>query len=157
MNVRIGPARVEEADALSELALRSKGYWGYDAAFLDACRSELSVSPVECASGDVVVARSHANLLGFYALRGETSTGSLDALFVDPPHMGMGVGAALMAHAKVTAVTRGLRTIDLDADPQAVPFYLRFGATLIGESPSQSIPGRTLPRLRFVIAPEPVE
>ena len=31
-------ARADEVQMLSELALRSKGYWGYDAAFLGAQR-----------------------------------------------------------------------------------------------------------------------
>ena len=34
-------ARPEEAGALSDLAIRSKGHWGYDVAFLASCRAEL--------------------------------------------------------------------------------------------------------------------
>ena len=37
----IRPARPEEAGAISALALRSKGHWGYDPAFLEACREDL--------------------------------------------------------------------------------------------------------------------
>ena len=36
--VEVTDGRAEEAPRLSDLALRSKGHWGYDAAFLDACR-----------------------------------------------------------------------------------------------------------------------
>ena len=42
-NLTIRAARVGEAGFLSELALRSKAHWGYDAAFIEACRDELSV------------------------------------------------------------------------------------------------------------------
>jgi hypothetical protein len=34
--LRLRPGHEEEAGLLSELALRSKGYWGYDQDFLDA-------------------------------------------------------------------------------------------------------------------------
>ena len=37
-------AKPEEADALSALAFRSKAYWGYGAEFLEACRSELTLT-----------------------------------------------------------------------------------------------------------------
>jgi hypothetical protein len=42
---RIRPAEPVDAAALSELALSSKAVWGYDAAFLAACRAELTVRP----------------------------------------------------------------------------------------------------------------
>ena len=38
------PARPEEAPALTELCLRSKAVWGYDAAFMQACRRELTMT-----------------------------------------------------------------------------------------------------------------
>jgi len=39
----IRPARREECGLLTELALRSKAVWGYDAAFMEACREELTI------------------------------------------------------------------------------------------------------------------
>jgi hypothetical protein len=46
--VRIRPARPDEAGAISALALRSKGHWGYDAAFLAACRENLTIGSRGC-------------------------------------------------------------------------------------------------------------
>ena len=46
-------ARPEEAAAISALALRSKAHWGYDEAFLAACRAELTWTAAQCGSGDV--------------------------------------------------------------------------------------------------------
>src|SRR3546814_14945630 len=48
-------AKSSECGSLSALALRSKAYWGYDSAFLQACRDELTVSPKAAAAGRVVV------------------------------------------------------------------------------------------------------
>jgi hypothetical protein len=36
--VRLRAPRLDELEALSDLCLRSKAVWGYDAAFLEACR-----------------------------------------------------------------------------------------------------------------------
>ena len=39
----VRPGHPGEAAILSDLALRSKSYWGYDADFLEACRDELGL------------------------------------------------------------------------------------------------------------------
>ena len=54
--MEIRPASAGEAAALSALALRSKAHWGYDAAFLDACRAELTLRDDELASRRTLVA-----------------------------------------------------------------------------------------------------
>ena len=41
--VHIRPARADEAEFLTGLSLRSKAYWGYDAAFLARCRAVMTV------------------------------------------------------------------------------------------------------------------
>ena len=46
----------DEARLLSELALRSKGHWGYDQAFLDACRAELTLAPEDLERQRITVA-----------------------------------------------------------------------------------------------------
>ncbi|MGI5472915.1 hypothetical protein [Streptomyces sp. CA-132043] len=50
MGVLIRPAFATEAETLSDLALRSKAHWGYDTAFLGACRDELTVGAHEMES-----------------------------------------------------------------------------------------------------------
>jgi hypothetical protein len=42
----------------------------------------------------------------------------------------------------------------VDADPYAAAFYRRCGAIDVGLVPSGSIPGRFLPRLRFLLEPD---
>jgi len=70
VDVALRPARADEAPALSELALRSKAHWGYDDAFLEACRAELTVRPEHVAASRVVVATSAARVVGFSILLG---------------------------------------------------------------------------------------
>lgn len=149
---QIRHARPEEAGAISALALRSKGHWGYSQEFLEACRAELTYSTEDCASGNVVVAERDGSLLGFYALGGSPPHGELAALFVDLDNIGRGMGAYLLQHALRTAASRGFETLTLDADPGAELFYVRHGAVRISEVASGSLPGRVLPQLQFKLS-----
>ena len=149
--VSLRPARPDEAAALSELALRSKAHWGYDAEFIEACRRELTVDPEHIAAGRVVVAMVDGELGGFSTLVGEPPVAEVEALFVEPDHIGAGVGigttlfVALCDAARAAGFTRLL----IEADPNALGFYERRGAVKTGDRPSGSIPGRTLPLLEL--------
>ncbi len=147
--VEIRPARASEADELSALALRSKGYWGYDDDFLEACRAELTYTAEQCMSGAMMVAERAGRAVGFYLLGGTPPVGELLALFVDVDAIGSGIGGVLLRHALTAAGEQEFRALMLDADPDAQPFYVRHGAVRVGEAPSGSIPGRVLPQLRF--------
>jgi GNAT superfamily N-acetyltransferase len=149
--LRLRAARRDEARLLSELALRSKGHWGYDQAFLDACRAELTLTPEDVETRRVTVAERDRQVVGFYALAGDPPEGTLADLFVAPERIGTGVGRALWEHAMVAARTLGFERLTLEADPGAEPFYLAMGAHRIGSVPSGSIPGRFIPLLEVPI------
>ncbi|UYM06216.1 GNAT family N-acetyltransferase [Solicola gregarius] len=149
--VRVRPAVSAEAAILSALALRSKAHWGYSAEFLAACADELTFSPPQLASGTASVAEVAGSVAGFSLLKGGPPEGELAALFVDPPYIGEGVGRRLLEDALAAARRLGFRRVRLDSDPGAEPFYARFGARRVGESPSGSIPGRVLPRMEFTL------
>ena len=129
------------------LALRSKGYWGYDAEFLEACRAELTLAPEDLARLTVrVVERTDGHVVAFYALGPlDGSAGEVCFFFVDPPFMGTGVGRRLFEDLLATARSAGMGSLRIDADPGAAYFYERMGAARVGETPSNSIPGRLLP------------
>jgi GNAT superfamily N-acetyltransferase len=149
--LRLRDGRRDEARLLSELALRSKSYWGYDQAFLDACRAELTLGPEDVEIKRVTVAEHDGQVVGFYALAGDPPEGTLADLFVEPDHIGTGVGRALWEHAVGVARTLGFARLTLEADPGAEPFYLAMGAHRIGSVPSGSIPGRFIPLLEVPI------
>lgn len=141
-------ARTDECAALSDLALRSKALWGYDAAFIAACVPELTVRPEPVRAGDVWVAEDGAGVAGFVAVDGEGRTLEVDLLYVEPERVRSGVGRALWGCAERLAVARAADVIVLDADPHAVCFYEAMGMTIVGQTPSGSIPGRMLPRMK---------
>jgi GNAT superfamily N-acetyltransferase len=151
-DVRLRPARRDEADVLSRLALRSKGHWGYDRAFLDACREELTFRPDEIGPRRMVVAESARRVLGFYSLDGEPPDGELGNMWIEPASIGTGLGRLMWQHATQAAGRAGFAVLDITAEPFAEGFYLAMGAERVGQTPSGSIPGRTLPVLRIQVA-----
>ena len=149
--LRVRAGRKDEAGLLTGLALRSKGHWGCDQAFLDACRAELTLTARDVEVQRVTVVERDGHLVGFYALAGEPPQGTFEDLFVEPEHIGTGVGQTLWEHAIDVARTLGFERITLEADPGAEPFYLAMGARRCGSVPSGSIPGRLIPLLEFSI------
>ena len=150
---RVRPARIGEAAALSELCFRSKQVWGYDDDFMAFCREPLRVKPEEIATGDVwVAAAADQSIAGVVALApaGEPATLDLDKLFIEPGWIRGGVGRLLLAHAIGEARRRGATRLTIVADPNAAAFYERSGARLIGEAPSDAIPGRFVPLYEIV-------
>jgi N-acetylglutamate synthase-like GNAT family acetyltransferase len=149
--VDIRPASKDEVGMLSELALRSKGHWGYDAAFLEACRAELTITPARIDRETVWVAVEAGEVVGFCSLLVEGENAELTDLFVDPVRIGSGVGQALWDRSVATSREKGATRIRIESDPHAEQWYLKRGAVRVGEAPSGSIPGRVLPLLEFVV------
>lgn len=145
---RIRRATVAEAQLLSDLAMRSKAHWGYDDAFMEACRAELTVTPETIRAGGVYVCeRADGSIAGFFDVRPQGGVAEVYDVFVDPDAIGEGVGRQLWQRLEQRVVELGLDTICVDADPNAVGYYEHMGARVVGEAPSGSIPGRMLPRL----------
>jgi GNAT superfamily N-acetyltransferase len=152
----IRPARPDEAAHLSDLAFRSKGYWPYDAAFLEACRAELTLTPEYIDTHPVYLCETEGRIVGFYALDDQPPGGELDDLFVEPDAIGQGYGKRLFLHATETAKRRGWSFMRIESDPHAEPFYLAMGAIRVGEVPSGSIPGRVIPLCRLALVDDKV-
>lgn len=141
----INEAGVGDAAALTQLALASKRYWGYDQAFMERCASELTVRESDLENAHAFVARDDDRVLGFYVLKSlDAENVELDMLFVEPRIIGDGVGGALMRHALDVARADAALTLQITSDPNAAPFYEHFGARLVGSSISSST-GRALP------------
>ncbi len=147
----IRPAHPDEAEYLSDLAIRSKAHWGYDDNFLADCRAVLTVTPADIERHHVTVADVDGSVAGFYAIEGLPPIGELSLLFVEPSHIGTGVGRRLFEHAVASAHDAGFDGFTIDADPYAEDFYRAMGAIRTGVTPSSVRPGRELPRLTFTV------
>lgn len=149
--IRIKQPSIADCTPLTDLVLRSKAHWGYDAAFMDACRDELAVRPEHIGTDLTRMACVSGKIAAYGRICGPVEEAELDALFVDPDYMGTGIGGRLLAHLMVLARSAGMRELEIAADPGAEGFYLRMGAVRTGEIPSGSIPGRTLPLLNLAL------
>lgn len=150
--MHIRRARPEEAEALTELIMRSKAHWGYSQDLLDGWRPQLAITAAIIERDPVFCAEIHETLAGVAHLKMLSATEALlDDLFVEPAYMGRGVGARLWRHAATEACALGATTMVLDADIHAVPFYLRMGATLVDDADLADIPLTTTPRMRYTL------
>ncbi|HSM33697.1 MAG TPA: GNAT family N-acetyltransferase [Anaerolineae bacterium] len=146
-------ARRGDAEAITSLTLRSKRHWGYDEAFMATMTPALTCVPDDLLAGDqqVEVLEGSTGLLGFYRLRRLTELAFLEDLFVDPDAMGQGVGRQLFLRAASVAREWGAGVMEFESDPFAESFYLRLGAERVGMSPSQLLPGRSIPLMRYAL------
>ncbi len=145
-------AQPDEADALNELIVRSKSYWGYDQPFVEAYRSFLSLSPETIKHHPVYCAEVEGTTAGIshFTVASETEI-ELDHLFVEPTFMGQGIGKLLWQHAVDLARSMGAKALVFDADPHARPFYEQMGAVVEDYHFSTIIAGLTIPRMRYAL------
>lgn len=147
MPLTIRAPRPDELPRLSDLCFRSKAVWGYDAAFMEACRGELTLEPRDLQSTSIAVAERDGKPIGVAQIKVVNDDADLAKLFVEPDALQSGIGKALFAWAIDVARQLGARRMTIEADPEAAPFYRRMGAHDVGEAPSGSIRGRMLPKL----------
>lgn len=152
MKLEIRRARPDEADALTDLSMRSKRSNGYDDAFMDACREELTVTPKRLAEGEYWVAVAD-DICGCACLLPDEkdASGEIHAFFIDPELKRQGIGRLLWSRVLRSASAKRLVRLHLDADPYAVPFYESLGFVVVDKVPSGSIPGRFLPKMELCL------
>ena len=96
-----------------------------------------TVSPVPPAYAAMLAAGSgivamHGEAIAGYAML-DTDKHEVDAMFVDPPHAGLGIGKRLLAALEQLARGRGIVRLHLSASLNAVPFYAAAGFTALRE------------------------
>jgi len=147
--MHLRPARADEAPLLTDLCLQSKAVWGYDEAFMRACRAELTLTPADLAATSLQVAVEGDQVIGVVQVAVDGEAADLAKLFIAPSALRGGTGRKLFDWAVAAARERGARWMWIEADPDAAAFYRRMGAIDDGVVPSGSIPGRVLPRLKL--------
>jgi GNAT superfamily N-acetyltransferase len=138
---------------LSALVFASKASNGYDSAFMEACRAELTITAEHIARGHYRVARERDDHpIGVAAWRWlGRGIADVNVFFVAPGAQRRGVGGSLWRVIETEVRHSGAERITIEADPAAVPFYESMGAIVVGDAPSGSIPGRRLPLMVKVL------
>jgi N-acetylglutamate synthase-like GNAT family acetyltransferase len=146
----IVPAKPSDANALTEIALESKAYWGYTVEQIESWREDLTIlsETFESWRGSKVVIDEE--IAGFYLLnRVNARTCSIEFLFVRPKFMGKSIGKQLIEHAILNCRANSCEVLNVLSDPNAESFYKKHGFKTINQTES-SIPGRFLPEMELV-------
>lgn len=152
LEVRIRRARPEEAETLTALIMRAKGYWGYDQSFLEMSRPILTLKSESIERDPVYCAEVEDTIAGVsYLKRLNEVEACLEDLFVDPAFIGQGIGGLLWRHVVDQAKSMSATSLVFEADPHARPFYEHMGAVVEGYNDSAVIAERKLPRMRYAL------
>ena len=145
-----------ELNNINAMIMRSKAHWGYDAEFINACRTDLAFNSERLASELVrVTVASHA-VTGVIEVSINGHIAEIYKLFVDPLAIGSGTGRMLYQWGMEIARNQNASRLMIESDPFAQGFYEQMGAQQVGEVASGSIEGRFLPLLQhnLEITPE---
>lgn len=144
--IDIVPALPEMARTLSDLAWRAKSHWGYPETWMEAWKSDLTLSPEFIRDNLVEVALKPEGLLGFYAI--DVFHCELEHMWIDPAHVGQGVGRHLFQRINAILRDAEISSLTIISDPHADGFYAAMGATPVGAV--ESLPrGRYLTKFSF--------
>ncbi|WP_254712917.1 GNAT family N-acetyltransferase [Polaribacter sp. NJDZ03] len=137
-------ATISDAKTLTEVALKSKAFWGYSSELIESWRADLTVTSKTIQTCQVYKCMVDKVVVGFYVLNtAKENLVKLEMLFVLPLFIGKGIGKKLLAHALNKATISKVKTIELVADPNAIPFYKSQGF-LVKEQIGSAILGRFL-------------
>jgi GNAT superfamily N-acetyltransferase len=154
LNTTIRRADRTDATILTAVAHAAKRHWNYPEAWILKWREQLTVTPAYVDEQRVFVVEVDGTVGGFYALNGNGPVIELDHMWLDPRHIGHGLGRRLVEHCIAEARTGGSWRIEIDSDPHAEAFYAHLGARRIGKTPApmDEDAERYLPRLVLELA-----
>jgi len=149
MNIQIRRARPDDAETLTAIAHAAKRHWGYPEEWIEHWKPELTITNDFIAKNEMFVAMVDEEIAGCGALVFDGTQAELEHLWVQPKHIGSGVGRCLFEKIRERARDLKASGLEISSDPNAEGFYERMGATRIGEVRSQ-VDGqpRTLPRMK---------
>ena len=156
---KIRPAEKEEAEILTKISHRSKGYWNYPQAYFEIWHDELTISPEYIERNAVFVFELDGVVVGYYALvelpENLEVSGIilrkgfwLEHMFIEPDNIGNGIGTKLFEHLRERCRSQGIGELGILADPNSRGFYEKMGCVYEGDYPS-TIEDRTTPYLQY--------
>jgi len=127
----------EDANALTQISISAKRYWNYPERWMEIWTPQLTFAPEYFEKNDSWVAVDGNNQIGFYTLQDQNRIAWIENLWVLPAYIGRGLGRQLFIHAAERARQNGYKSLQLEADPNAMGFYEKMGMHKIGERQSE--------------------
>ncbi|PHO19494.1 hypothetical protein CPU12_00885 [Malaciobacter molluscorum LMG 25693] len=143
-------AITEQSQLLSDIAIESKGYWGYSREQLDIWRKDLRIEKEYIENNLIKIVYQNSNPVGFFSIKSGTLKKELDHLWLLPEIIGKGVGNIVFDKIINECKRLNISKFTIVSDPDAEGFYLHKGAKRIGEVESIS-QKRMLPLLEYQV------
>ena len=126
-----------EGGRLKEIAVASKGHWGYEPQRVRdwADRGDFDRETLEQLA--LFVAEADGRVIGWASVERRGEVAWLADLWVEPAWIGKGVGTALFRRAADHARDGGARVLEWEAEPNALGFYEKMGARRLRDSTSE--------------------
>lgn len=147
MNLR--RARQNEAPLLNTLAFASEGYWGEDAAYMEAFSNEYAVTEHMIQNDYVCILEDDDTVIGFFAILKDGALPELEMFYVDRALIGKGYGTALWSYMLDFCRDQGIEKFGLVGSSDVTRFYQKMGATEIEKKASLLKTGRIVSRLEY--------
>jgi GNAT superfamily N-acetyltransferase len=134
---------------LSEITFDGKAFWGFSEAILNIWREELTITEKYILENETYTLLINDQIVGYYSfLKLSETLWKLDNLFLFQKFIGKGYGKFLMEDFLKRSKISGIKSLILDAEPNAEKFYLKFGFKVY-ELKESKIIGRFLPKMRL--------
>ncbi|MGH4123474.1 MAG: GNAT family N-acetyltransferase [Clostridium sp.] len=144
-------AKAEEYEILTNIAIRSELYWGYDCDYIEEFKSVYKVTEEFINNNSTFVIEKAENIIGFYGVLVENNETYLEYLFVEPEYINKGYGKLLWNHMVENCDKNGIKGFSIVTSPQAKEFYIKMGAMQVGEVESLVKKGRKIPLLTYTL------
>ena len=152
--IEIREAQAGDATALTAIALAAKRHWGYPEDWITAWTPQLTLTPELLRTLPSWLAMLHGEPVGFVSLADHDPDWGIEHLWILPSHHGRGVGRRLLATALDFVARRRPGRVTIEADPNALGFYVHCGAHQIGTVPAPVLgTARELPLLEIHVRP----
>jgi GNAT superfamily N-acetyltransferase len=135
--ITIRLAGLAECNRLTDISLRSKGYWGYDETFMVAVRDAMTIDAKTFETDDVFAIECAGAVVGFFSLTKERPLSYVDHFLIDPPAIRRGIGRAAWRQLESIARRLGIATLRVNSDPHARGFYEAMGMRHVADAPSE--------------------
>jgi len=86
--VNIRRAKVDEYEILTDIAIKSEAYWGYDSDYMNKFKSIYNVSEEFIKNNPTVLIEEDNSIIGFYGLICKDNETSLECFFIEPKYIG---------------------------------------------------------------------
>ncbi len=144
-------AEIKENLLLTELAVMSEAYWGYDKKFLDSFRQIYSISEDYIMNHPTFVMEDEGRVIGFYNIIESDEGVTLEYFYLDPAYIGKGLGRVLWDHLSEFCRNRGIIDFSFVSSPEAQAFYEKMGAVRVGEVSSLVAKDRRILKWKMVL------